>query len=303
MAGKHVADDINLFIKDEPHKLSKIAEGRLRLISGVSLIDSIIDKMLFGDLFMESLKHVGSTPGLVGWQPYFGGSRLLLDKFPHGTVSVDKSAWDWSVPDWMIDIFLEFILELLGDVPPYVKELVTIRFKLLFEDAVFSDGFLRSRQTGKGIMKSGCYLTLLLNTVGQVLLHLVVCRINGWCPKIGMVWAFGDDTIQDDVYPLEKYVKTVSDLGFVPKVERAKHIEFVGFLMDSERVIPSYWRKHLFVLKYLDEQVAAETLRSYQVLYYAVPGMLNIIHGEMRRRVPGDILSAGFLDRWVRLKS
>ena len=43
------SDIINLFIKREPHKLSKIKKGALRLISGVSITDSLIALWLYKD--------------------------------------------------------------------------------------------------------------------------------------------------------------------------------------------------------------------------------------------------------------
>lgn len=293
------ADNINLFIKEEPHKLLKLEEGRLRLISGVSLIDSIVDKMIFDDIFSVALSVPGETPSMVGWTPLYGGNRFLSGKFPNGVVSVDKSAWDWSVPEWMIDLWLEFVLDMYEGYPEWYLDLVKLRFRLLFEEAVFESSGRVERQGMKGIMKSGCYLTIMLNTLGQLLLHNVINLTLGWEVCKGQPWAYGDDTVQDASFDVEEYARVMRDLGFSPKIQDAsRHIEFIGFLMDNEKVIPAYWKKHLFMLKYLKEEVAVETLESYQMLYYAEPRMLNLIHAELRQRCPAKIKSARTL-RWL----
>lgn len=295
--GEAIADPIHLFIKREPHKLQKIEEGRLRLISGVSLTDALIDRMIFGKFFERALGSLGQTHALLGWTPLQGGRHILMHEFPHGVTSVDKSAWDWSVPEWMVQMFLDVTLELMDDEPDFVKDVIKLRFKLLFELAEFSDGNKVVKQSVVGIMKSGCYLTLMMNTMGQIILWFMCCERLGWDPNCGMPWSFGDDTIQDSNFDIPAYVDALKAFGFTPKVSpTAAHIEFVGFLMDYEKVIPAYWRKHLFCLAYLDESVATETLDAYQQLYYACPEMLNIIQQELRARDLSAIRSA----RWLR---
>lgn len=46
VSGNLQCDPIKVFVKQEPHKRKKLDEGRLRLISSVSLIDTIIDRIL-----------------------------------------------------------------------------------------------------------------------------------------------------------------------------------------------------------------------------------------------------------------
>lgn len=297
--GELESDTLNMFIKDEPHKKSKLEEGRLRIIAGVSMLDAIIDKMLFDDIFVAALRVPGKTPSMIGWNPLQGGSRFFHGKFPNGVVSVDKSAWDWSVPAWMVDLWLKFMLDMYEGYPEWYLSLIESRFKLLFEEAVFEHGGRREGQGLKGIMKSGCFLTILLNTLGQLLLHYVIARSLGEDPNKSKPWALGDDTVQDAGFDVDSYADFMRGLGFKPKIQPVeRHIEFIGFLMDKERVVPAYWRKHLFLLKYLDEEVAIPTLESYQMLYYAEPGMLSIIHTELRRRDPSRIKSASTL-KWL----
>lgn len=288
LKGEDDADAIHCFVKNEPHKLGKIEEGRLRLISGVSMIDGIVDKMLFGEFFDAALMAVGKTPVLMGWSPIMGdGAKMLLGQFPDGVVSVDKSAWDWTVPGWMVDAWMEFILEMYHGYPEWFLSLIRLRFRLLFEEAVFRIGNDVRKQEVKGIMKSGCFLTYLLNSLGQIILHYLVCDMMGIDPEDCMPWCAGDDTVQNASFDFNAYAEFVRILGFKPKIQPlARHIEFIGFLMDSERVVPAYWRKHLFLMKYLDEAHASESLDAYQLLYRNEPVMLGVVQEELRRRDP-----------------
>lgn len=302
--GEEDADNIQLFVKPEPHKVAKIQEGRLRLISGVSLVDSLVDKMIFGELFDGALRSVGKTPVMVGWNPLWGGHRLLLDQFPDGAVSVDKSAWDWSVPGWLVDVWERFVLDMYDGYPDWFLQVISMRFRMLFEKAVFEAHGVMRRQKTKGIMKSGCFLTLLLNSLGQIALHLVVCKRMGLNPDLNMPLAYGDDTIQNANFDLDAYADFMRAMGFKLKIQPvARHLEFVGFLMDEERVVPAYWRKHLFNLKYLDEELAAPTLDSYQMLYSNEPTMLRIVHQELRQRDPTLVKSQAYMRAMENLRA
>lgn len=299
LEGELVADDINLFVKNEPHKEAKILAGKLRLISGISLVDSLIDRMIFGNFAMTVLENVGRTPSLLGWNPYCGGRRFFSGRFPHGVVSVDKSSWDWSVPGWMVDLWLAFLIEMHCGVPDYHLMLIRARFELLFEKAVFrSKGFRRVPQKIKGIMKSGCYLTIILNSLGQSILHYCFCARYGFDLLRYQPYCYGDDTVQDARFDFDLFLDYAKRLGFIPKINApAEFVEFIGFLMDEEKVVPAYWRKHLFLLKYLDEGTAEETLRSYQDLYYANPEMLYVVQKELNKRNHYLIRSKEYLRR------
>lgn len=301
LKGKLVCDPINLFVKPEPHKIEKLKEGRFRLISGISMIDGIIDKMLFGKFFENVLEKVGQTPGMIGWNPYFGGHRLLTNAFPNGVLSIDKSSWDWTTPKWLIDLAMRVLCELMGIEPEsFEDQLVKARQSCLFDDPIFTDGKEERRAGTGGIIKSGMYLTILLNTMCQILLHLIICDMLGLDYRRGMPFSLGDDTVQDACFDIEAYVKVMKQLGFVPKTPGLEHhIEFIGFLMDNEKVVPAYWRKHLFALKYLKEEVAVDTLYAYQMMYYATPGMLKIVQAELEHRDPTKVVSSAVLKLWM----
>lgn len=282
------ADPIKIFVKQEPHKQSKLDEERYRLISAVSVVDTMVDRMLFQNMAKKALETLYETPSMVGWTPLMGGYKVLRRLFPGRVACCDKSSWDWTVPEWMVDLWLDFILELSYSSPSYWRRLVRARFKMLFKDAVFkfSDS-LCVRQKYPGIMKSGCYLTILLNSVGQVLLHMAVQQRLKRPLADNVPRCMGDDTVQHYFDYVVDYARTIDSLGFrVKEVKVQSWIEFAGFAIDWDFAQPVYWEKHLFSLSHMDYVVLGEALASYQIIYAQEPAMLSVVHALLDRVDP-----------------
>jgi len=273
LSGDDYADNLKVFIKLEPHKTQKLIDGRLRLISAVSLIDAMVDRIIFGWLHRKIMENFGQTPIMIGWTPLNGGWRLI-DYNKNNVVCVDKSSWDWTMQPWITDSIERVVLELGEYLPSEAKELIRVRFRLLFEKAKFE--FLDStvaEQRGRGIMKSGCFMTIAFNSIAQLLLHAVTNLQNGkdlspW-PK-----CLGDDTIQPRMEDLDTYVATMSKLGVKLKVTEGE-VEFAGFRFAPTGVFPSYIAKHMFKLKYTNN--LPEELEAYQLLYGHSPYMTDIL--------------------------
>lgn len=266
--GVEYADDLNVFIKQEPHSYKKIDEGRLRLISGVSLIDALVDRVLFRWLMINVVNNVYKTPCMIGWAPSGGGWRFLWDMFRHKPVlCLDKSSWDWTVQAHMIKMWEEFVLELAEDHPPWYATAVKTRFKMLFDKAIFrfKDG-TRVEQAEPGIMKSGCYLTIFLNSISQSYLHNLAMQRMGIPMKRYAPLTMGDDTIQESHPWPREYVKHLESFGCKIKGLKVKnYIEFCGFTINDHICRPAYWKKHLFKIQFAKDLFG--TLTSYQVQY------------------------------------
>lgn len=276
------SDPIKVFIKQEPHKVEKIEEGRFRIISGVSLIDTMIDRILFGEM-LRTASHptkVLRTPCAVGWAPNKGGWRFISMHYRDG-FSIDRKAWDWTVNEWLIEMWERFIRDMHPDHPVWWSKLVEQRFTLLFYNArfSFSDGQLIQQQY-PGIMKSGCLLTLILNSVGQTILHMLVQRRLGRDLYENIPISMGDDTLQHPFDYMEPYAQELSKMALIKEAEHTHGFaEFIGFIFHKHGYFPAYWKKHLFQLRYLDPSVIRETLISYQMLWYGVPSMMKYIRG------------------------
>lgn len=291
--GLDAADDLKVFIKQEPHKKAKLDEGRYRLISAVSAVDSMVDRMLFAPMQDLAVEKACLTPSAVGWTPIKGGYRLVRARFPGRVFCADKSAWDWTVSGWMVDAAKELFKRLCLNPSDRWLDLVDRRFEMLFEKAVFrtSDGS-RFEQDDRGLMKSGCYLTILMNTVLQVIVHFVASRRLGEEP--GDILAMGDDTIQEVPIDLDGYLLELRRLGVVVKPQVLDYVEFAGFEFDMHKCVPAYENKHRYHLEHLDEEFAVDTLSAYQLLYAHHP-MLEEIQALLAKREPSAVRSRATL--------
>jgi len=101
-----LCDAIKVFIKNEPHKLTKIQTGRLRLIWVMSMVDTLIDRLLWHALTKKNIFHwedQPAAPGMGASDSHFG---VIWDDFVRmatefGLDNSDVSGWDFSVKYWM----------------------------------------------------------------------------------------------------------------------------------------------------------------------------------------------------------
>nr|QJI53805.1 MAG: hypothetical protein 2 [Solemoviridae sp.] len=263
-------DSILVFIKPEPHKVSKLRDGRLRLISAVSMVDTMVDRVMFGWLQRAVMRSVGHTPALVGWSPYGGGYRLLTSRYDgQQALCVDKSSWDWTVKGWLLKIVRDVIKRLAVGSPEWWEEWVDKRWEALFRDAVFE---FRSgekiKQPNWGVMKSGCYLTILINSICQCVLHSIACQRLQIEPHWQYFFCVGDDTLQRPVKDLEAYFAELSVLGARIKDFRVSdEIEFCGHYMRGLEIKPAYSAKHVFKITHADSETLIPMLQAYQWAY------------------------------------
>lgn len=280
MRDEDYADPLNVFVKIEPHKLKKDQDGAYRLISGVSLVDTMVDRILFGDLAERVLETSTQTPSYIGWSPIRGGWRNIARKFAgRQVVCLDKSSWDWTVVEWMVEAFTRFILGTAVNPPHWWKTLVEKRIRLLYRDAVFrfQDG-TELKQAEWGIQKSGSFLTIIFNTVLQYILHALADP-----HALDVLMALlGDDSVQTKPEDLPSYIKRLEALGPIVKSSKVQHwVEFAGFAFTGLTCVPAYWKKHLFSLRYAENPV--ETLQSYQLIYAHDPVMFGYLTNELVR--------------------
>ncbi|QBF54044.1 P2 [Zucchini aphid-borne yellows virus] len=230
-----LCDPIRLFVKGEPHKQSKLDEGRYRLIMSVSLVDQLVARVLFQNQnkreialwraipskpgfglstdeqvldFTESLaRQVGTNPAdvVANWSRYL--------------TPTDCSGFDWSVAEWMLLDDMEVRNRLTLDLTPALKRLRSCWVKCI-ANSVFclSDGTLLE-QTTPGVQKSGSYNTSSSNSRIRVMAAY----------HAGADWAIamGDDALESNPADLEAY----KQLGF--KVEKSGQLEFCSHIFRA----------------------------------------------------------------------
>lgn len=259
-----VSDPIYVFVKQEPHLEKK--RGRVRLISSVSVVDQIIDHMLF-DAFNEKIidqSKFGSVK--VGWTPYLGGWKTV----PLKGISIDKSAWDWTMQPWLFSAILDFkrsrcVTDTQRDL---WLELASWRYRCLFFEARFYlPNGLVIEQTEPGVMKSGSVVTIVDNSLAQLILHYRVYDELGWEPgKEEYIWVCGDDTRQSKPPDVNAYLDRLSQ--FCKVKEFTERCEFVGCrFYRGGRIEPLYKGKHAYNLLYADPAIEQNLAFSYALLY------------------------------------
>ncbi|APG75830.1 hypothetical protein 2 [Hubei sobemo-like virus 32] len=269
------SDPIRLFIKPEAHKMSKLLEHRYRIISSVSVIDQIIDHMLFQEFNDRVVENVHYVPAKVGWTPYIGGWKMIR---PHGMVSADKTAWDWTVPMWMLDWEFQVRVKLCENMTEQWLDLAAWRYNKLFVDVTLvTSGGLLLKQRLPGAMKSGSVNTIVSNSIMQDLMHCYIC--NKLDIPVGHIWTLGDDTIQED--PGEEYFEELKKLCVIKEIVRGT--EFAGHTFDGMHVSPNYVGKHAYTLLHVDLRHAKEICMSYALLYHrAKPSDKELIYTALR---------------------
>lgn len=279
LEGKLHAAPLNVFVKPEAHKISKIEQGRYRLISGVALEDAMIDRILFGPLARKVMETVGQTPLMVGNSLFGGQWRRLRAKYGTDNLAIDKSGWDWSMQYWLITFFIRLLRKLAPDATPEFWTAVEARLHLLFVAAVFGfqDG-TTVQQLFPGIMKSGCYITIILNSLCQLALHYATILDLGLDPaEYGPPDCLGDDTTQRARDLIQRgYVAAMQRFGcLIKEAEVHKHIEFAGFRIYQNKIEPAYQTKHLYRLMYNSN--LPEWLEMMQMLYAYHDKMLSVL--------------------------
>lgn len=261
-------DDIRVFVKDEPHKQSKVQEGRWRLIMCMSLEDQMVDRILFQS-WSQAEKDFTAIPGKTGWSPIPSGYRLFNTQFPGDVLATDCSAWDWTCPEWVPDAILRMRKAQMKGYSQEYWTAVTTRFACVLRDAVvrLPDG-RRFRQEGWGLLKSGWYRTIAFNSSALTLINLLAWKRAGFEGELPRIWTMGDDVLLawSDQLDQTSFEEALATTGIL--VKRGQGIrEFAGFYIDRQYVTPCYTDKHVFALAHVPPTQMAEVAESYTLLY------------------------------------
>lgn len=260
--GREASDHVRLFIKPEPMKERKLLQHKYRLIASVSVVDQIIDHMLFDDMNEKLYASWDQVPSKVGWSPYVGGWKIM----PRETwMALDKSSWDWTVNLWIIDLVFKLRQLLCDNISDEWLKLALMRYKILHEAPTFvTSAGVVLRQRMPGVLKSGCVNTIADNSMMQYLLHLRVCQEIGIAS--GGFMAIGDDTLQQPMPEREKYLEVMGQYCIVKKFEMSN--EFAGMLFKGMQVEPQYVGKHAYTILHMDNALAEDIATAYSLLYH-----------------------------------
>jgi len=184
-------DPVRIFVKNEPHSELKVRQGRMRLISSVSLIDQLVERILLSQQNKTEIDLWDSIPSKPGLGLNDEGLTKLwrtVKSWEGKIFEADISGWDFGLQlwemQWESDVRAE-LADMAGTI--YHKALrnrVWCEANSLF---VLSNGRLIA-QTVPGKRCSGSYNTSAGNSRCRVML--------GYLVGSKQIMAMGDDSVE-----------------------------------------------------------------------------------------------------------
>lgn len=249
-------DPVRVFVKQEPHTAKKMAEGRMRLIWSVSIVDQIIDRLLFTNQIneeLESWKDIPSCPG-------FGFAtddqiREFLSRVwgrkDFGAYS-DVSAWDVSMQEYVFTYGILRYPVLSGAGRRYTRLCLRRAWCMMRKVIALSSGRMYS-QVEPGVMASGFFPTLSDNSFDRGLLIHWVASLNGVVDRVNRTQ--GDDALENRLAETEEesFARAAKAYALVGvTLKEFKHMEG-SFVFCSHRWSPSgalaeNWHRSFFRL-------------------------------------------------------
>lgn len=215
---------------------------------------------------IEKALEIPSAQGMIipygEWRPHV--RKWKENSLYYGS---DKTAWDWTVPEWVLRLDLLFRHRLINTDDDWMLQ-ATKLYNNAFGDTVIqlSNG-RRFRQLHPGVMKSGCVNTISTNSHGQAMLHILYSIRKG-ISIYPMLVAVGDDTLQDEVHAED--VALYETFGVKIK-SVTPTMEFLGREWTDKGMVPMYTSKHIFSLMYKDDSLVGEILDAYAREYVNAP--------------------------------
>lgn len=300
LVARGLCDPVRLFVKQEPHTAQKIEQGRFRLISSVSLVDQLVERMLFGpqnNMEIATWFKIPSKPGMglsTANQISMLWKDLKAKHSLHPAAEADISGFDWSVQDWELWADLSIRIE-LGNFPNLMKRAAISRF-YCFMNSVFqlSNGALIEQEM-PGLMKSGSYCTSSTNSRIRCLMAELIGA--PWCI------AMGDDSVEGWTPDAkEKYLtlghvcKDYYPCGVNPD-GTLREVNFCSHLFTEGRSELTTWAKTLFRFlstpreDFSDLWVELGSSRMWRPIsrYLRRIGRVSDKDGEERTPTPGTI--------------
>lgn len=236
-----LCDPVKLFVKEEPHKLRKIIEGRVRLIMSVSIIDKFIEMILIKslkDLEIANWVNIPSKPGM-GFTPDM--VKTIYDRVHEmkRPVSTDVEGWDWSVTQWLLDADADMMIRLCNNPFEDWKNLIMTSSSLEGNSLYCLSNSKMYTLAIRGNQNSGKLKTSMSNSRMRALVAVVAGCDDCIC--------MGDDNIEEYIEgAIEKY----QNMGIKVKIyeEIQTEFEFCSKIFQQNSCYPVSYGKTLMKL-------------------------------------------------------
>nr|UHS71524.1 MAG: hypothetical protein 1 [Barnaviridae sp.] len=271
-------DPVRTFIKGEPHSEKKLAEGRLRIISGVSVTDQLIERILLRAAHMTEISGWREIPLCPGMSLQDKDQEFLYNwQVQHSAGHGDLSYWDWQMQRWMMEDVTRSRLLSTTNASSWYFRLLRNQF-VGWVRTVFQVADEMWMQEVDGIQESGSYRTSRDNSAGNFILQQVVAYESQ--KKETPMKAMGDDFL---VVLVKRHREILEELGFVVKNldnEGPGKFEYCSTRWDGYRYgVPTTMGKTLYRLlsKPAGSQAWHETMPQIREVLRHHPAQVDLL--------------------------
>ncbi len=279
---------LKTFCKAEPHKMKKLENKMIRIVTGMPLHKMIKNQAVFENFRNAISENWQKIPIKYCFSPQVPGHIAHLNRvFKNGTVSAaDKTNWDFNFFEYVFDITKEVVKGLSiqpadmedAEYAEYLKDVESC-FNEIYKDSKYrcTNGNVY-KAIRNGIMKSGWLLTIDVNSIAQLVVdNAVKVRMqisDAEILKMPIVVG-GDDTLQQfpKDFDLGKYKITAKELGFdlsdFEETPTFDGCEFFSHRFYKKNGVWTYkpvrFTKHIVKLRTAKLEDLAMTLSSYML--------------------------------------
>lgn len=279
-----LVDVVRLFVKQEPHKRAKIETGRFRLIMNISLLDQMVERVLYQSFSKDEISRWDSIPSKPGMGSADEGIEILARNLENlsargALLDTDISAWDWQRKWWVSFVTVTTHLLQAGLFGQYAEMCYAREVCASAQVFATSAGELFVTRTF-GIMSSGRFVTSFFNSKGRTAMCTMVGTDN---------IAMGDDCQEGvaDSSDATAVIQAYEAFGWKGLIESAVSQSLEGAIFCSLRFYrrdglwraePVNWRRTLFRLLCKKQLPFAELCQfEWEVRHLRVDGLQGLV--------------------------
>lgn len=280
-----------LFIKQEPHSLEKLKEGRFRLICSVSMVMSIAEKVIFGLQVDKEIDSAAETDACIGLgltdddiAIMYSKVQRFREKYDSSAISDDNSGFDVRTGAQPLRIANRVWILVTESTGTQWENLISnCNHCIVNSYFTCSNGLMYTTIVKNVITKSGRFITGSGNCKIRAILRfsLNLCVEHFYNVKPGPIFlmTMGDDCVESPINKSksedkEFLIHAYSRLGFkltdVRNCPPGSEIDFCSTVMGNGFHYPTSWPRTLYrlIAKPFDEEFYRQWLDEMRGLSY-----------------------------------
>jgi len=297
-------DLVRPFMKTEPHPERKRVTGAYRIISGVSIVDQLVERVIFycfSQMIKNNYPKLDMLIGIGFTDDMVAEIYQKVHAMPGQKYSSDISGWDSSIQEDLQRAFKDIVIDSCENpCKPWLNAITNWLTLNVHAHFVLPNGHI-VKPKHPGMILSGGYITTIMNSTLRVL-----CSVN--CSSTAYV--MGDDCIECSDLSEKELTANYTSKGFVVrdvvKVE-SDSFSFCShtYTRDNGAALESYKKAlyKLFSHKKRDTQRlrailyemrhnSSELLADVESLYYEIYPALGVNSGKEDYQVTNQSMTS-----------